>query len=161
MPIICVRDLLLFCTTLLRFACSEGHRPFGPVRTSLSAGAISHSQYHIYMTCLMEIKREPRLPPAGVNITERIDISCRLPMMSVPSVGSGVTSHTRSYPWDVCLRASRFVAFGTSWGVELTNGAARWHCSERPSSVRSLCKRSSRGFPQERQPSFLLAIYAA
>ena len=44
---------------------------------------------------------------------------------------------------------------------DLTNGAARWRCSEKPSSVRSLCERSSRGFPQERQPSFLLTIYAA
>jgi hypothetical protein len=39
--------------------------------------------------------------------------------------------------WDVCL-SSNFVAFATSWGVELTNGAARWRCSERPSSVCSV-----------------------
>ena len=48
-----------------------------------------------------------------------------------------------------------------SRGVGLTNGAARWRCSEKPSSVRSLCERSSRGFPQERKPSFLLTIYVA
>jgi hypothetical protein len=51
--------------------------------------------------------------------------------------------------------------FASSWSAELTNGAARWRCSERPSSVRSLCERSSRCFPQERQPPFLLTIYAA
>jgi hypothetical protein len=58
----------------LRFACSEGHSPFDPGRSPLSAGTMSHSQYHIYMTCLMEIKRKPRPPPAGVDTTERIDI---------------------------------------------------------------------------------------
>jgi hypothetical protein len=57
-----------------------------------------------------------------------------------------------------CLPSS-FVACATAWGVKLTNGAARWRCSERPSSVRSLCERSSRGLPQERQPSFLLMTY--
>jgi hypothetical protein len=61
-----------------------------------------------------------------------------------------------------CLPSS-FVAFAMSRGVKLTNGAAvRWgRCSKRPSSVRSLCERSSRGFPRERQPSFLLTIYTA
>jgi hypothetical protein len=55
LPTICVCGLLLFCFT---FACSEGHSLFDPVRSHLSAGTMSHSQYHIHMACLMEIKRE-------------------------------------------------------------------------------------------------------
>jgi hypothetical protein len=80
----------IFCFSVLlcfTFACSEGHSPFDPGRSPLSAGTMSHSQCHIHKTCLMEIKRETRPPPAGVNTTERIDISCRLSMMSMPSVG--------------------------------------------------------------------------
>ena len=104
LPTICVCDLLLFVNIHLRFACPGGHSPFDPGRSPLSAGTMSHSQCHIHMACLMDRKRETRLPPAGINETERIDISCRLSMMSMPSVGSGITSHTRSYPWDVLLR---------------------------------------------------------
>jgi hypothetical protein len=44
-----------------------------PLGLSAGAGTIAktHSQCHIHMTCLMERKRETRLPPAGANETER------------------------------------------------------------------------------------------
>jgi hypothetical protein len=118
-----VGGAFIFCSALFYFACSGGHSPFDPGRTSLSAGAMSHSQCHIRMACRMETKRETRPPPAGVDTTERRDISCRLSMMSMPSVGSGITNHTSKLPMG-CLPSS-FVACATSWGVELTNGAAR------------------------------------
>jgi hypothetical protein len=62
LPTICVCDLLLFCAILFCFACSEGHSPFDPVRNPPSAGAMSHSQCHIHMACLMEEKREKNAP---------------------------------------------------------------------------------------------------
>jgi hypothetical protein len=80
----------------LRFACSEGHSPFDPGRSPLSAGTMSHSQYHIYMTCLMEIKRKPWPPPAGADTTERIDIYIMTAIHDVDAfVGSGSSGDRR------------------------------------------------------------------
>jgi hypothetical protein len=104
LPTICVCDLLLFVNIHLRFACSGGHSPFDPGRGPLSAGIMSHSQCHIHMTCLMEIKRETRPPPAGANTTERIDASCRLSMTSMPSWGVASQITQVGYPWDAFLR---------------------------------------------------------
>jgi hypothetical protein len=103
-------------------------------------------------------KKERNTPPASrrVNTAERNRYL--MPVIHDVDAFSGEWHHKSHKKLSMGCLPSSFVGFATSWSLKLTNGAARWRCSERPSSVRSLCERSSRGFPQERQPSFLLRL---
>ena len=81
-------------------------------------------------------------------------------MTLVPSVEKSTINHTQNIHGIFAFEflKHRVLRHEKVWR-QVTNGAAA--LKDHASSVRSLCERSSRGFPQERRPSFLLAICAA